>query len=111
MNKNTLISYETFVTQQVKKVVQSIAPKSEIILFGSRARKTASEDSDWDFLILLPSDVEPNIKRKIKDLLYEIELETNSVISCIIRTKEEWHSKKFMNVPLRREIKRDGITL
>ena len=100
-----------FILQNVKINIQTIVPKSEIILFGSRARKTAREDSDWDFLILLPSEVEPNIERKIKDLLYEIELETNSVISCIIRTKQEWHSKKFKNVPLRREIQRDGISL
>ena len=111
MNKNTLSTYEKSITQQIKKVVKSIVPESEIILFGSRARKTAKEDSDWDFLILLPTNVEPSVKRKIKDLLYDVELETDSVISCIIRTKEEWHSKKFMNVPLRHEIQREGISL
>ena len=41
------------ITDKAKSVVP---PKSELFLFGSRARGDAHEGSDWDILILLDKD-------------------------------------------------------
>ena len=30
-------------------------PIEQVILFGSRARGTAHDDSDWDFLVIMPT--------------------------------------------------------
>jgi hypothetical protein len=48
----------------VAALVQHYSP-DEIWLFGSRATGAAREDSDWDILVLLPSDVEKNIQSSI----------------------------------------------
>ena len=39
--------------EHVKQAVHEIAPKADIVLYGSRARSDAHAESDWDFLILL----------------------------------------------------------
>jgi len=45
------------ILEKVKEIVQATDPEAEVILFGSRARGDAMEDSDWDILILTPKAV------------------------------------------------------
>lgn len=42
-----------YILQTVKQTLHLVAPNAKIILFGSRARNDAQEDSDWDLLILI----------------------------------------------------------
>lgn len=95
--------------EQVKAAVNELSPAAEIILYGSRAKGTAMEDSDWDFLILLPSSEDIELEAEIKDRLYDIELETDTVLSSIIRTKKEWMSSRYSVIPLRKQVERDGV--
>jgi len=97
--------------KRVKAAVNALAPEAEIILYGSRARGTARADSDWDFLILLPDTVNKILEMRIKDALYDIELETGMVLSSIVRSKKEWYSSRYRVVPLRKEIEKDGIAI
>lgn len=41
---------------QIKANVLEVNPEAEVWLYGSRARGTAREDSDWDVLVLTPDD-------------------------------------------------------
>ncbi len=97
--------------KRVKATIKAISPDAEIILYGSRARGTARADSDWDFLILLPDTVNKTLEMRIKDALYDIELETGMVLSSIVRSKKEWFSSRYRVVPLRKEIEKDGIAI
>jgi uncharacterized protein len=97
--------------KRVKTVVRTLSPNAEIILYGSRARGTADVDSDWDFLILLPSPRDKTLEAQIKDRLYDVELETDTVLSSIIRSKQEWRSSRYAVLPLRQQIERDGVRL
>ena len=97
--------------KRVKATIKAISPDAEIILYGSRARGTARADSDWDFLILLPDTVNKTLEMRIKDALYDIELETGMVLSSIVRSKKEWFSNRYRVVPLRKEIEKDGIAI
>lgn len=69
--------------KRVKAAIHELAPMAEIVLFGSRARGTAGSDSDWDFLILLPSPRDKKLEAQIKDRLYDVELETDTVLSLL----------------------------
>jgi len=92
-------------------VVNKTAPQSQVFLYGSRARGSASNSSDWDVLILMN-------KRKISftdetgfmDAFYEIELETGEIISPLIYSINEW-KRKYSKTPLYENIKREGIQL
>ena len=95
--------------ERVKTAVRTLSPEAEIILYGSQARGTAVPDSDWDFLILLPSPRDTELEKQIKDCLYDIELETDTVLSSIIRSKREWSSARYAVIPLRQEIESDGV--
>ena len=97
--------------KRVKKAVQELSPEAEITLYGSRAKGMARSDSDWDFLILIPSPRYKELEIQIKDRLYDIELETDTVLSSIIRSKQEWLSSRYAVVPLRQQVESDGITV
>lgn len=55
----------------------------EVYLFGSRARGTAREDSDYDLLFVLPDDV-PNQSIRLQDVtaLYRDILVDADIIPC-----------------------------
>ncbi len=97
--------------KRVKTAVHALAPTAEIILYGSRARGAARADSDWDFLILLPSPRDKMLEMQIKDCLYDVELETNTVLSSVIRSKKEWLSSQYAVLPLHQQIEKDGVPL
>ena len=47
---------QDYIINEIKQILHSVAPNAKAILFGSRARNDAREDSDWDILILLEKD-------------------------------------------------------
>lgn len=96
---------------KVQQRIHSITPNAKVILYGSRSRGQAGKFSDWDFLIIIDQPVDGNIIRKIRDSLYEIELESDEIISSIIRTKKEWHSPRYAVLPFKRTVDQDGILL
>jgi predicted nucleotidyltransferase len=94
------------IVKLVKQEVIKIDPEAEVILFGSRARGGFRKDSDWDFLVLLNRPLTTSLKEFILDHLYELELQTDSVISTIIHTKYEWENRAV--TPIYQIIKKEG---
>jgi predicted nucleotidyltransferase len=95
------------VIQAIKQNLEEVHPKSEVILFGSRARNDFHSHSDWDFLILVDKeDLSAKDKEAIRDMLYDIELEKDEVISSIIHTKKEWVDRAV--TPLYQIVQREG---
>lgn len=97
------------ILKQVKKTVLKIEPSAEVILYGSRARDDYLEHSDWDFLVLVDGSVDTTRTDRIRHALFEIELETDQIISSIIRSRQEWNSPKYSVVPLHKNVEREGI--
>lgn len=95
---------------QIKKSVKEIEPKSEIILYGSRARGDEREDSDWDLLILVPYAAGIREEQKFRHKLFEVELQYGQAISTLVKSKEEWEGK-FQITPLYQNIKQEGIVI
>lgn len=86
-------------------------PLSEVYLFGSRARGDATNDSDWDVLLLLDyANLNFEIETQILDDFYELELETGELISPIIYLKSDWENKK-QYTSIYQSIKNEGIKL
>ncbi|MGB2926739.1 MAG: nucleotidyltransferase domain-containing protein [Limnothrix sp.] len=97
--------------QRIVEEVTKLEPTAQIFLYGSRARGDATEDSDWDFLILLDRHVDQEITDKIRHHLYEIEWETDTVISSIVRSKVVWELPKIRQTPFYQAAKQDAILL
>lgn len=102
--------FET-ILNKIKIAVYSIAPNAEIYLYGSRAKNTATNYSDWDILILLNAPaISFEFEKQLISRLYDVEIETGEVISPIIYTKKDWNERLFI-MPLFENINHDGIRL
>jgi uncharacterized protein len=97
------------ILRKIKEAVLKLEPAAEVILYGSRAREDYREYSDWDFLVLLDGQVDTKRTDKIRTALYDIELNTDQIISSIVRSREEWDSPKYSVVPLHKNVEREGI--
>ncbi len=99
------------ILKKVKEVIKTVEPSAEIFLYGSQARKEHTEQSDWDFLILVEGTVDTARVDRIRHILYEIEWSTGEILSSIIRNREEWYNPKFKFVPLHVNIAKEGILI
>ena len=104
MNREALL-------EQVKRAVREMEPDAEIILYGSRAREDSQAQSDWDFLVLVDSPVNDERTDKIRHRLYEIEWESDEVLCCIVRSREEWNSPLWECMPFHQNVELEGIVL
>ena len=85
------------ILKEIKRIAQEVLPKGgHLILYGSRARNDATENSDWDLLILLDK---PEIEHGDYDnVLYPfaaLSWDVGEIISPIIYTKNEWKKYSF----------------
>jgi predicted nucleotidyltransferase len=102
--------YQT-ILGKIKTAIYSIDPLAEVYLFGSRARKTARRQSDWDILILLDSEtVNFELEKRFINVLYDIEIETGEVISPLIYTRSEWE-QRYLVSPLFENIIQEGVRI
>ncbi len=104
MNREALL-------ERVKQTIQEMEPDAEIILYGFRARKDSNAQSDWDFLILLDGPVNDERVDKIRHRLYEIEWESDEVLCCIVRNREEWNSPLWKSMPFYQNVELEGVVL
>jgi uncharacterized protein len=97
--------------KQIKQAVHEVEPNAEIILYGSRSRGDAVSESDWDFLILVDGPLSDDRTDRIRHRLYEVEWESEEVISSIIRNREQWHSSSYQAMPFHQKVEQEGIRL
>ena len=64
MGNETAMTDETLLQEMVARLVAAGHPR-RVVLFGSRARGDEQADSDYDFLVVEPSD-EPAHKRSVR---------------------------------------------
>jgi predicted nucleotidyltransferase len=91
---------------KIKAKVLQEDENASVILFGSRARGDYREDSDWDFLVLTNKKDDYQLKNKIWDELYEVELEYSQPLSTVIVNKDKWKSLSI--TPLFKNIALEG---
>jgi len=88
---------ERKVADKVKEIVKTLGINCEkIILFGSRATENYTEDSDWDFLLVVKKPLSGKEKRTLKAKI-RIELHNlfpTAFIDIIIVEKSRFHEEK-----------------
>ncbi len=93
----------THLAETVRKIIETIEIK-KIILFGSHAKGTASEESDFDLCIITEKNVERNKKITLSNKLKE------NIQLHYFKEKEFEELKKKKDL-MTEEIIRDGIEL
>lgn len=82
------------ILDRIKKIVLDREPSAKVYLYGSRARGTMKEDSDWDLLILLNKDkITSEVESSVTYPLYDLEFEIGEVISPMVYSESEWNGK------------------
>ena len=83
------------VVGRLKNLIKSVAPNSQTILYGSEARGDNKQNSDIDILILVDKDVlSPTEEDVITAPIYDLEIETGTVISPVVMTCSAWEAAK-----------------
>lgn len=82
----------------------------EIVIFGSKARETATADSDLDVLVVIRKG-----DWRLKDLVtepgYELSLGTDVVASIIVYTQGESEQHRCDESPFWQTVDRDGVVV
>jgi len=96
------------VNQVKKHLIKRYGDKiKEVILYGSHARDEATKDSDIDLLVLIDDSINPSdVRRSLSDLLFDILLEKEELISVVVLPKTYFEN---YNYPFLINVKKEGI--
>ena len=102
---------EDKVLSTIQQKAVSIMPKdAKVILFGSRARKDAKANSDWDILVLLNKDkIEEQDHDDYTYPFWELGWQINQMIHPIVYSMKDWQSKK--GSPFFDNVEREGVVI
>lgn len=78
--------------KSIKAIVQEIIPDADVFLFGSRANNTATEESDWDILIITKQPADKKTKHIVQDALFPLSVHLASFIDIILVNENDWHT-------------------
>ncbi|RMH35565.1 MAG: nucleotidyltransferase domain-containing protein [Acidobacteria bacterium] len=80
-----------------------------VILYGSHARGTATEDSDVDLLVVVEDSLDPwQVRRSLDALLFDILLKTEELISVVV--VGEGYYEKYTS-PFLANVRREGVRI
>ena len=94
-----------------KAAIDGVEPSARVIVYGSRARGDAREESDYDLLVLVDGEATLDREERVRDQLYELELETGAVLTVVMETASRWRSKLYQAMPFVRNVEREGAVL
>jgi uncharacterized protein len=95
----------------IKETANRVIPNSKILLFGSRARKDNSSDSDYDFLVITKDTIDIRKKRTLKSLMRKELAKFKIPADILIQSEEEINSKKDITGHILKKVLREGVAL
>ena len=97
--------------KRISKEITKYDPKAEVYLYGSRARGDNRNDSDWDILVISPSEkITFDYESELRDPIIELELNSGEIISLLVYSKNDWIRKKAVS-PLFLNVSKEGIRI
>jgi len=96
---------------KIKEVVESILPKSKVILFGSRARENFGYQSDYDILVVVEVNLTVKEKRHFASIIADKLAEMEILTDVLVRTEEDVKYLKDRIGSVTREAILEGKTL
>jgi len=99
-----LKSYQKILAQQFPGLIE------QIVIFGSKARETATADSDLDILLVI-REGDWKLKDQVTEPGYELSLGTNVVPSIMVYNRAEWDRYQHDEIPFWQTVARDGVVV
>ena len=103
-----LASEDQRILEELASRIRDKYPQARIWAYGSRARGTATWDSDFDVCIVLES-FDQNSDRWIRDLAWEVGFENDRVITTIVMSQFEFERGPMSESTLVGNILQEGI--
>jgi len=80
----------SFILSEINAAVQAIVPGAKVMLFGSRASGSATDESDWDILVLTKDKYSRTTRRIIQDKLFPLSIQYASFINLLLVDEQRW---------------------
>jgi predicted nucleotidyltransferase len=89
-------SKEQEIIQHFKdRVTETLGDRLDrIVLFGSRARGDAEEDSDFDFLVIVRTPDNED-KKKIREITARLSIECDTVITALVVPSKDFREDRY----------------
>ena len=91
------------IVRKVKRRLSEITNVKKLVVYGSRARGKATKYSDLDLYIELNTSVNPSLRRKIREIAWEVSLDSGIVISTLVA------GDRLKGQPILKAIQAEGI--
>jgi predicted nucleotidyltransferase len=111
MRRHAPSDQEQRLLERIGAAIREIEPDARIVLYGSRARGQAEPDSDWDLLVLVNGPVDRGRRAAMCDRLFDLELETDTVLSPMVLAKEQWATSLSRAMPFHANVEREGVEI
>ena len=105
-----LQSHDTLVIRILKERILALTPINRMIVFGSRARGDAVEESDLDVFIELPQ-ITSNLRQQIVEIAWEVGLDHDTVISILLTSTPLLINSPLAGNPILRSIELEGVVV
>jgi len=83
----------------------------EVRLYGSKARGDPTPESDIDILAVFSQVPSPDQEDNVRDFLYDLDVENETVTQLVIVEEEWWDSPVTKVTLFRREVLEQGVAL
>ena len=95
----------------IRETASKFIPGSKILLFGSRARKDNSADSDYDFLVITRDTIDIRKKRILKSMMRKELAKYKIPADILIQSEDEINSKKEITGHILKQVLQEGVAL
>ena len=105
-DKNILIEFKQRLTDDILHHLK------KIIVFGSRVKGNASEDSDLDVIVLV-DEKDPVIEKKLEDIAYQVmwDHDFRPIISLKVFSFDHFYAAVQKGFAFYRHVEREGVVL
>ena len=93
---------------ELKRILRERYNVTSVLVYGSKARGDDSPDSDIDVMIVL-DDYTPQIEMTIDEIVYDINLDHDCLISLVIFGRRELEEGPMAESPLYKRILAEGV--
>ena len=108
----TLLPDERTWLDRYREAIRTECPDAvrDLLIYGSKARGDAHEDSDIDMLVIVKKGHD-HVKNRLTDMADDLAVTANAAPSTIALTEDEWGRMKALRLPFQRNVERDAVSV